>query len=129
MMSREEILNALSEKDEIRARTDEMLYGQFFVELDKRTNRPRRVISMPPFVVERVDYDKFEKYEHHGVDVWTRKYLKGQHKRHCLCYDCKKFKPENREENCSIANILYRLCELTGITSPVYECPEFEEDK
>jgi hypothetical protein len=46
--------------------------------------------------------------------------LHGIHRMHCLCYDCKKFKPENRAENCKTAN-------LVNITPPVWGCPEFKE--
>ncbi len=65
------------------------------------------------------------RYVHHGIDVAVMKGLKGKHRGHCLCYKCSKFHPENREANCPIANALYCLDVLTGITTPVWECPEF----
>jgi len=54
------------------------------------------------------------KYKHHGVEVSVGKYLKGKHRDYCLCYLCKKFKPENR--NC-----------LHKVTTPVWECKKFIE--
>ena len=72
---------------------------------------------------------QFEQYDHHGWNVWVEKDLKGTHREHCLCYQCGNFKPEEREKNCKIANMLYAMCVLTGITTPVFECPEFVEMK
>lgn len=75
----------------------------------------------------RIREGEFERYEHHGEDVAVRSDLKGKHRDYCLCHSCDKFKPGDREANCDIANLLYRVCVLTGITTPVWECPEFEE--
>jgi len=69
-----------------------------------------------------------EKYEHHGRMVWVDSELKGKHRDHCLCHKCCRFIPDDREENCPIANVVYRVNVLTGITTPVWECPEFEEE-
>lgn len=68
----------------------------------------------------------FVKYVHQGAEVWCFSELKGKHREHCLCHRCKKFTFE-REKNCHIANILYALCVLCNLTTPVYECPKFEE--
>lgn len=70
-----------------------------------------------------------EKYEHHGVLVTVRSDLKGKHRKHCLCWSCNRFSPMDRDENCPIANLLYRFCVLTGCVTPVWECPEFEEEE
>lgn len=67
-------------------------------------------------------------YEHHGKVVSVDASLKGKHREHCLCFKCHNFDPENREKNCPIANALYSICVLTGVTTPVYECPEFVPD-
>jgi hypothetical protein len=72
---------------------------------------------------------KYEWYKHHGRNVFVRSDLKGTHREHCLCFSCQKFTPEDRKGNCAIANALYSLCVLTGITTPVFECPEFLEDE
>ena len=69
----------------------------------------------------------FEKYVHHGNKVTVRVGDKGKHREHCLCWDCKHFNPDNRAENCPIANILYNLDKELGLVTPVWECPRFEE--
>lgn len=69
---------------------------------------------------------EIEQYEHHNVMVFVRSDLKGRHREHCLCYACKKFHP-NEESNCPIARELYALDVRRGLTTPVWECPEFSE--
>jgi len=69
---------------------------------------------------------RIERYEHHGVRVAVRKDLRGKHREHCLCYQCEKFKLEDRDGNCPKANRLYALCVKEGMTTPVWECPDFE---
>lgn len=71
---------------------------------------------------------KFIYYQHHAGrrKVWVDETLLGMHKQHCLCYNCKAFKPYDREKNCIIANAVYSLNVLANITTPVWECPEFE---
>lgn len=67
----------------------------------------------------------FEQYKHHGRSVWVRSDLRGTHREHCLCFSCDMFTPEDRESNCPLANLLYALCVETGMTTPVFECPQF----
>jgi len=67
------------------------------------------------------------RYLHHGRQVAVKKNLKGKHRRHCLCFQCNRFDPDDRDENCPIANMLYRFDVLTGCVTPVYECPEFQD--
>ena len=69
----------------------------------------------------------YTRYVHHGVEVSVREDLKGTHRQHCLCFACKKFKPEPREKNCPIANDTFANCLKHKITTPVFECPQFEE--
>jgi len=69
---------------------------------------------------------KFEQYDHHGDMMWVRKDLKGTHRDNCLCYECRRFNPDDRQSNCPIANMLYSMCVLAGLVTPVYECKEFE---
>lgn len=69
---------------------------------------------------------KIVKYRHHGRLVSVDMLLKGKHRYHCLCWKCRKFKPSSRDNNCKIANALYSICCLTGVTTPVFECPDFE---
>jgi len=66
---------------------------------------------------------KFEVYKHHGYDVFVRSDLKGKHREHCLCYSCAYFRPDDREDNCTIANLVYYLCVALHVTLPVWECP------
>ena len=71
---------------------------------------------------------KYEKYEHHGKEVWVRTYVKGQHRKYCLCFSCKKFYPENNPEGrCPIADEVYNLCVKHNLVTPVWECPEFDK--
>jgi hypothetical protein len=70
-----------------------------------------------------------EQYEHHGKQMWVRSDLKGQHRDHCLCYQCTKFNFEDREANCPIANALFHFDVLADVTTPVWECAEFVESK
>jgi hypothetical protein len=56
--------------------------------------------------------------------VWVRSDLKGKHRSFCLCYSCDKFKPGD-DRNCVIAEETFANCLKYGITTPVFECPEF----
>lgn len=69
----------------------------------------------------------FVQYRHHGNLVWVRSDLKGKHRDHCLCYSCLGFHP-GEPENCEIAEVLHSLNVLTGLTTPVWECPLFDID-
>jgi len=69
--------------------------------------------------------DGVERYEHHGTEVSVISEVKGKHRDHCLCWRCGKFKPEDRENNCMIANALYALCKAFSLVTPVYECKYF----
>lgn len=74
----------------------------------------------------------FEKYEHSYGDsgkkaiVWVFKELKGKHRLHCLCYNCKLFKPGS-DENCEIAKDTFKNCIKHDLVTPVYECPKFDQ--
>jgi len=68
---------------------------------------------------------EYVEYVHHDIDVWVRGDLKGKHRENCLCFACERFTPEDRDNSCLTANHLYSLCCLTGLTTPVYECPDF----
>ena len=69
---------------------------------------------------------KYEAYEHHGTMVWVRPELKGRHQEHCLCYACASFKPV-KKDNCPIAQATYENCVKFGITTPMWECPDFNK--
>ena len=65
-------------------------------------------------------------YLHHGKSVYVDEELKGRHREHCLCFRCQCFKPENREENCRLAELNFANCRLNNMVLPVYECPLFK---
>jgi len=69
--------------------------------------------------------DRHTCYRHHDGNVWVRTDLKGLHRDHCLCYECQRFHPKNRERNCRIANVLYALNVAWNMVTPVWECSEF----
>ena len=70
----------------------------------------------------------FEKYKHHGkVYVWVRSDLKGEHRNHCLCFDCSRFHPGS-EGNCPVAQRLFYFCVENDVVTPVWECPKFVQD-
>lgn len=70
---------------------------------------------------------EYIKYNHYGFDVVVRSDLKGAHKDNCLCFDCDRFFINDPQKKCKKANMLYAFCCLTGMTTPVFECPDFCE--
>ena len=70
---------------------------------------------------------KVTKYNHHGVEVYTNKETMGKHREFCLCFQCSKLNIEERQKNCPIANAIYDNCVKFNLTTPVFECPVFEE--
>jgi len=69
---------------------------------------------------------KYEKYEHHGSQVWVRRELQGKHWDYCLCIECKNLKI-GEEDNCPIAKKIYKTCVECNVVTPVFECPDFCE--
>ena len=67
------------------------------------------------------------RYIHHGQDVAVWEDLKGRHREYCLCYQCEKFHPGEPVVNCPVAEALYRFDILAGVTTPVWECPDFKD--
>lgn len=67
---------------------------------------------------------EYECYEHWGQQVYVKSDLKGKHRKHCLCFSCKCFKP-NTVNNCHIAQAAYENCAKFGTVTPVWECPKF----
>lgn len=68
---------------------------------------------------------EYEHYVHHGYIVFVRKDLKGRHREFCMCYDCDKFYPEDRNKNCKVANLVFELCRANDLVLPVWECSRF----
>jgi hypothetical protein len=67
-----------------------------------------------------------EKYVHHGTEVSVLSDVKGKHRSHCLCFQgCKRFEPGSKF-NCPIAQAVYANCVRFNLTTPVYECPDYE---
>ena len=72
---------------------------------------------------------KITKYSHHGQEVSVMRDNKGKHVENCLCWqNCKHFKP-GEKDNCRIANLNYALCLAFNLVTPVWECPEYENDQ
>jgi hypothetical protein len=67
------------------------------------------------------------KYEHHGTVVSVDENLKGKHRECCLCFKCTKLDINDRNKNCERANELYAFCVKWDMTTPVFECPVFEQ--
>ena len=67
------------------------------------------------------------KYNHHSEEeVSVQEHLKGRHREHCLCHqNCRWFAPHRI---CQISKILYELCINWNIVTPVWECPDYEEE-
>jgi hypothetical protein len=86
--------------------------------------------EMPMSVKEK--QPRIEVYEHHGLPMHVFSLWKGKHRGICRCTECGKFNPEDREDNCGIANGLYRICVEEGVVTPVLDCPwrdpQFESD-
>ena len=68
-----------------------------------------------------------EKYTHHGKEVSVRSDLKGKHREYCLCFKCEKLDIVNRGKNCKIADVIYFHCQMFNVTTPVFECGEFQK--
>ena len=67
-------------------------------------------------------------HEHHGNNVSVIRENIGKHRENCLCWQCDKFNPEDRESNCQIANELFSFDVKHGVTTPVWECPEYKDE-
>ena len=67
------------------------------------------------------------RYEHHGEKVFVKEDQLGMHREHCLCWECGEFypEPEDMDQNCPIARVLFNLCVLLNIVTPVWECPNW----
>lgn len=86
-----------------------------------------KLVGQPDEVINN-DEPNIIEYDHHGTVVSVQENLKGLHREHCLCWlGCKKFKPQDREGNCVIANALYKNCVDFNVVTPVLECPDFEK--
>jgi len=72
---------------------------------------------------------QFETYTHHGAQVAVRSDLKGQHRDYCLCHRCLRLNLDDPARKCKKANLLYAFCVAFDMTTPVWECPDFAEDK
>lgn len=72
---------------------------------------------------------KFHQYTHHRGKVWVRNDLRGKHRAYCLCYKCGRFhfSMTNFWRRCARAKVLYWFCVIFDMTTPVWECPKFEE--
>lgn len=69
----------------------------------------------------------FIKYFHYR-EIWVREDLKGEFSKYCLCYNCSKFNIRDIDKNCPKAQKLYELCIEEDLTTPVFECVDFDEN-
>jgi len=69
---------------------------------------------------------KIVKYIHHGKKVSVDVLLRGKADYYNLCQECKFFIPNEPNVNCDIAEMLYRICRLHNIITPVFECHKFK---
>lgn len=97
----------------------ESIHGQRVAKECSEEIRKRRRENMKKDVTKYIHHDK-------EVSVFTQ--MKGLHREYCLCYQCKNFIPENRQQNCPIANNLFKFDQENGVTTPVWECEEFEPE-
>jgi hypothetical protein len=87
---------------------------------------PRNVdAELVDAIVRALPSHMYERYEHHGNEVWVDSALKGLHRAYCLCYSCSRFYPGEPERNCPKAQRLYELCVKEEMVAPVWECPAF----
>ena len=70
---------------------------------------------------------KTEIYNHHGTVVTVQKGDKGKHRNHCLCWQCELFCPWDQRLNCPTARILFSLCVIFNIVTPVWECLAYRQ--
>lgn len=69
----------------------------------------------------------YENYERNGKKVWVRSDLKGKQKEFCMCWNCKKFKPETENKGCNTIKNVLSLANNCNIVLPVWECEIFEQ--
>ena len=79
-------------------------------------------------IITSRELDSIERYVHHNKLVAVRRRFKGQHREHCLCYSCKRFKTDD-DEKCPIASAVFKNCVDFDLVTPVWECPEYEEEQ
>jgi hypothetical protein len=75
---------------------------------------------------DTASHRNIESYEHHQGVVSVRSDLKRKHHDDCLCYHCERFK-RGTQDNCMIAQAVYRNCGKFNIVTPVWECPIFKK--
>ena len=60
-----------------------------------------------------------------GQTVWARADLQGKQKEYCLCWACRKFKPESPDKGCPIICSVLSLAAENGVILPVWACSAF----
>ncbi len=63
---------------------------------------------------------------HYDRVVWVSPIIEAIRREECLCWNCSKLTPGNRETNCHIANKLYVICVEEDVAIPVTRCPLFQ---
>jgi len=69
------------------------------------------------------------RYAHHNAMMAVMEENKGLHRENCLCHQCEFFYPDPKDIvlNCQIARLLFSFCQTFNVTTPVWECEQFEE--
>jgi len=87
------------------------------------------ILDFVPDNLKKQKINKYEKYIHHGGEVWVRSDLKGTHRENCLCWSCERLNIKDVKKNCKIAKALFKICVKFDLVTPVFECPIFKEKK
>lgn len=62
--------------------------------------------------------------ESHGFMVYENPTIEAIRRDECLCLNCGRFKP-GTDEHCRIAALLFAVCRIGGVTTPVSRCPDW----
>lgn len=73
------------------------------------------------------DIEWYLHHKHTREKVAVQKDLKGCHRRFCLCWMCKIGPAGTR--SCDIARQLFELCKDNNLVTPVWECPQFQDER
>lgn len=68
--------------------------------------------------------DKPEKVVRYGMVTWENQKLDQLRRDECLCLHCSNLKP-NSPDNCTMAEIFFKLCQRFGMAMAVSRCSEW----
>jgi hypothetical protein len=67
-----------------------------------------------------------ELQEHYGANVWTHKEMDGLRRTECMCRLCGKLVIGNEDENCTVAQACFAVCQAGDIAMSITRCPRFQ---